>query len=153
MTVSLAEKCEQNRKDIDKLFNIVNKLVKDILGDNKPVDTIIEIEEEIPPNERLGYIENSMVDTTMDRRIDLHKKNNTYREVDPNIPNIPTITPLHTLTHIDREMLERKIFHDAVFNVEMLLGIKRSDSDFKTKVCEESDRLLDIWNEQHKIKK
>jgi hypothetical protein len=153
MAIALDEKCSQNKKDIATIFDIIADITNntnntnEIKENNIVEDTVIEMLDE-STTERIEAIEDSMTDTTMDRRIAYHKENNTYKE-----PEVPTINPLHTLTNSDREALEKKIFYDAIFNVETLLGVKRSDPDFKTKVCEESDRLLAAWNEEHKSKK
>lgn len=146
MAIKLDEKCTQNKKDIATIFD----LIADIKNCAKDKEAVIEMPlyDEKPTEERIEVIEDSMVDSTIDRRISYHKENNTYKE-----PDFPTITPLHTLTNADREALEKKIFYDAIFNVETLLGVQRSDPDFRSKVCEESDRLLNVWNEEHKSKK
>jgi len=153
MVISLDEKCSQNKKDIVTIFSLIEDIKSKSDIGKKYIDdtTIIEISEDDAklPVERLEEIESDMIDTTMDRRIDYHKEHNTY--VEP-ISTISTITPLHTLTNSEREALEKKIFYDAVFNVENLLDCKRSDPDYRNKVCEESDRLLIVWNEQHKSK-
>ena len=156
MAIALDQKCSQNKKDIATIFDLIEDIRNK--ADSKVNISITEAtlvseenNEEMTPDEKLEVIEDSMTDTTIDRRIAFHKENNTYKE--PEEPKISTITPLHTLTNADREALEKKIFYDAIFNVEKLLGIKRDDPDFRNKVCEESDRLLDLWNEQHKTKK
>jgi hypothetical protein len=160
MAIALDEKCSQNKKDIATIFDLIDDIRnKANISDSKAniSDSKANISdskannEEITLDEKLEAIEDGMTDTTIDRRIAFHKENNTYKE--PEEPKISTITPLHTLTNADREALEKKIFYDAIFNVEKLLGIKRDDPDFRNKVCEESDRLLDLWNEQHRTKK
>jgi len=159
MAIALDEKCSQNKKDIAIIFELIkdikdSKDIKDIKDSKDIKDTIIEMSDEIHDEpiteEKIEKIESDMIDTTMDRRIAYHKEQSTYKE--PELDTVSTITPLHTLTNSEREALEKKIFYDAVFNVETILDIKRSDPDFRRKVCEESDRLLTVWNEQHKSK-
>ncbi|MGL5935650.1 MAG: hypothetical protein ACRCZI_08495 [Cetobacterium sp.] len=62
-----------------------------------------------------------------------------------NVDNLPIANALHKLDWNEQEKLQKSIFKKALFNVENILQIGRSDPNFKQEVKEESDRLLNVW--------
>jgi len=126
-----------------------------------------------------NYEKNNDYDIIMQRRIDFHlqkNKNLSQPDEDITLPNsdsmmennvdstnnidqcsksteevrIPTITPLSRLNDKEVEELEKSILNQAIYNINEILQIDKSDPSYKTNVLAEADRLLNVWMETNK---
>jgi hypothetical protein len=116
------------------------------------------------------FIENGNQDI-LDRRINYHKEMGTYKEFDESKPNesksdeselkinnpaftdklisqekkIPMINALHKFSPQEQNVILKKIFDEASYNIEYIMQIKPNNSLFQKSVMDESDRLLNSW--------
>ncbi len=154
---SLTENSKKNMEIIEK----VEKLLHNIKEQDKHILEDLETKQKID-----NFTNNNLLEDNTDimqRRIEYHKKMGTYQEIPPedkppeeNVhkkeDGYPKITPLMKLSPREREQLYKQIFDEAKYNIEVLLDIQNSSSDYKEKLFEESNRLLDIWIEKNKTK-
>lgn len=66
-----------------------------------------------------------------------------------NVDVLPVANAIHKLDWKEQENLQKNIFKKALYNVEIMLQIKRDDPSFKQKVIEEADRLLEVWKKTY----
>jgi hypothetical protein len=149
---SLAENSKKNMEIIEK----VEKLLNNIKEQDKHILEDLETKQKITDFANNNLLEDNT--NIMERRIEYHKKMGTYQELPQKEESrrkedeYPKITPLMKLSPSEREQLYKQIFNEAKYNIEILLDIKKDSPDYKEKLFEESNRLLDIWMEKNKTK-
>lgn len=123
-----------NKQCIEYIINTLDKLTTDNEKNEKTEENHLRKLEE---HEHTMQVEADML---IKRRIELHKE------------RPPVINPLSRLSIDEKNRTLKKIFNDAVFNVETIMNIAKTDNRYDEKVNEEADRLLNVWLEASKIK-
>jgi hypothetical protein len=119
-----------NKQCIEYIINTLDKLTT---NEDDKENHLHKLEE----HEHAMQIESDML---IKRRIELHKE------------RPPVINPLSRLSIDEKDRILKKIFNDAVFNVETIMNIAKTDNRYDEKINEEADRLLNVWLEASKIK-
>ena len=158
----LSDSCNKNIESINCIRYILDTMSKE-QENQKETQEETQEEEEEEEEEQIPNLEEHIInmdkesERILNRRIELHKSLGTYSPINhenhenhENHKEKPSlITPLSKLSIDTRDTLLRQLFKDAIFNVEKLMNIDKSDSSFKSKVNTEADRLLNVWIESH----
>jgi hypothetical protein len=156
----------------------VDNSTQTMVDNSTSIDIVRIMEDEVPKHateNELTETQNNLMDSIatdydylINKRVEFHKQNGTYlgkasEEANPTTETItpvqtntgskkiPMATPLSKLTKREMDNLLKRIFDKATFNIKTLESLNETDPTFDSRVNQEADRLLALWNEKNKF--